>query len=73
MTTQRPRPATPGGWVARGLLSIVGSVIGIVLLALMAVCGLMILVLLAALMYIALMFQMLVVLVPVVVIDQLLR
>jgi hypothetical protein len=33
----------------------------------------MILVLLAALMYIALMFQMLVVLVPVVVIDQLLR
>ena len=73
MTTQRPRPATPGGWVARSLLWIVGSVIGIVLLALMAVCGLMILVLLAALMYIALMFQMLVVLVPVVVIDQLLR
>ena len=69
----RTRPTTPGGWAARGIAWILGSVVGIVLLALMAFCALMILGLLAALIYIALMFQVLLICLPVLLVHLWLR
>jgi hypothetical protein len=70
---RRPRPTTPAGWIGRGLAWTAGSLVGLVLLALMAFCGLMILALLASLTYLALMFQLLLVLLPVLLAHELLR
>jgi hypothetical protein len=73
VTRRRPRPATPAGWIGRALAWAVGGLVGVVLLALMAFCGVMIVVLLASLTYLALMFQLLLVMLPVLLAHALLR
>jgi Zn-dependent protease with chaperone function len=73
LTRRRPRPTTAGGWVTRGLLWAGASVLVTVLLALLVVCGLMLLACLVALIYIALMFELLLVVVPVLLVNALVR
>jgi hypothetical protein len=58
-TRMQERPTSAGGWITTTAASVGWWIIGIVLVGFLLVCGVMILSLLGAIIYLALMFQML--------------
>lgn len=69
LTARRPRPTGLAGWLRWAVVGAVGGVVGAVLLVLLAACMLALLFLLAGLIYIALAFQVLLVMIPVVLVN----
>lgn len=73
MTARRPRPAGLWGWVQRGVFWVAATTAAVVLLSLVAVCVVGLLFCLFALVYLALLFQLLLVAVPVLLVNAGLR
>jgi Zn-dependent protease with chaperone function len=73
VTARRPRPEGVGGWIKRGLFWVATATAAVVLLSLVAVCVAGLLFCLFALVYLALLFQLLLVAVPVLLVNAGLR
>lgn len=73
VTARRPRPVGAWGWVRRGLFRVAATTAAVVLLSLVAVCVVGLLCCLFALVYLALLFQLLLVAVPVLLVNAGLR
>jgi Zn-dependent protease with chaperone function len=73
VTARRPRPEGVGGWIKRGLFWVATTTAAVVLLSLVAVCVAGLLFCLFALVYLALLFQLLLVAVPVLLVNAGLR